>query len=181
MKIQSKLESVLEYVDTNKANFTFSGDATGSSSFAVGPNTSEADLFELLTLAVKNLLKGFSDNYVAGAPKSQDLVSLVTLNPGYLFFEIVLNITSGDTQGTITIPFPALPTPKNSCGYMGAGTKPIDPSVFNGTVVYSSIKTGVSVCLTQALLTLDLPSLVITMLALTQEATGKNGAGINPN
>jgi len=181
MKIESQLESNLKYFDSGKSDDTFTVDVTGSSSFGVGQNTSEADLFELLTLAVKNLLKNFIDNYVGGAPKSQDLITLVTLNPGYLFFEIVLNITSGDTPGTITIPFPALPTPKNTCGYMGAGTKPIDPSVFNGSVVYSSIQTGVLVSLTQALLTLDIPTLVITMLTLTQEAVGKSGAGINPN
>lgn len=173
MKLSSKLESVLEYLDTNKSNFSFVVDATGSASFAVGTNTSEADLFELLTKSVKVLLKGFIDNYMNGVPGSKDLITLVTLNPGYLFFEIVLDITSGDTPGTITIPFPALPTPKNICGYMGAGTKPIDPADFNGTEIYSSIEVGVLTALTQSLLTLDIPTLVITMLVLTQQTTKK--------
>jgi hypothetical protein len=171
MKLSSKLESVLEYLDTNKSNESFSVDSTGNGSFGVGPNTSQADLFDLLTKSVKVLLKGFIDNYVASAPNSKDLITLVTLNPGYLFFEIVLNITSGDTPGTITIPFPALPTPKNTCGYMGAGTKPIDPVDFEGTEIYSSINVGVLTVLTQALLSLDIPTLVITMLVLTQQST----------
>jgi hypothetical protein len=173
MKLSSKLESILEYLDANKSDFSFSVNVTGSDSFGAGPNTSQADLFELLTLAIKNLLKNFIDNYVAGAPNSKELISLITLNPGYLFFEIVLDITSGDTPGTITIPFPALPTPKNICGFMGAGKKPIDPADFDGTEIYSSINVGVLTVLTQALLSLDIPTLVITMLTLTQEAVGK--------
>ena len=172
MKISSEIESVLEYLNTNQSNSSFQVAATGSTSFGAGPNTSQADLFELITLAIKDLLKNFIDNYLAGVPESQDLVSLVTLNPGYLFFEIILNINS-DTPVKITIPFPALPTPKNICGYMGAGTKPIEPSTLDDVVIYSSIQTGVLVCLTQLLLTLDIPTLVITMLTLTQESVGK--------
>ena len=181
MKLSSKLESILKYFDANKSDFSFDASSTGSTSFSVGPNTTQIQLFELLTQAVKDLLKNFIDNYMNSVPKIEDLVSFVTLMPGYLTFVIELDVTSGDKQGKILIPFPAYQTPSSSCGDDSASRKPIYPSDFNGIVVYTSIQTGVLVSLTQAFLSLDIPSLVITMLTLTQEATGKNGAGINPN